>query len=371
MLTLPPIIRRAASPALVFYTLPWLMVLLVIGTISQKYIGLYGAIEIYFHSWFFWVGIMPLPGGLPTIGLIFLGLLIKFIFFSHWNWQKSGTILTHLGVLILLLGGIITATTSKEYFMIIPERQKQSALSDYFEREIFLTPDQGPVLTLPFDKISQGQVIKLADLGLNSSAHIKILMKCDNCSARAPSEKYENLQGLAQNMELFPIPNELQPEANFSGIIFELKGAQNQDGTYIVMEDFTKNPVFNLQGKKPAQIEISLGRKKTELPYAIELQDFRKIDYPGTNKAKKYESDIVIHDQTIAWPVTIHMNNPLRYKGYSFYQSSFVQHPDQEMTVLNVVRNQGRIFPYVASFVIFCGLMLHLVLRIQKREVKK
>ena len=58
------------------------------------------------------------------------------------------------------------------------------------------------------------------------------------------------------------------------------------------------------------------------------------------------------------------MNQPLRYKGYTFYQSSFFESSEGEMTVLAAVKNYGRLFPYISSIVMCFGLMVHLVLRL-------
>ena len=65
------------------------------------------------------------------------------------------------------------------------------------------------------------------------------------------------------------------------------------------------------------------------------------------------------------------MNQPLRYKGYSFYQSSFDQRANTEVTVLNVVQNKGRLFPYIATLIIFIGIVLHLIIHLQLRQKDK
>lgn len=347
-----------ARPVLVYYTLPWLMILIILGTVAQKEMGLYAATEKYFNSLILWLGPVPTPGGLLTIGVIFVALTCKFLFFSQWHWKKAGTHLTHLGVILLLLGGIITASMAREGFMVIPEGRSLNAVSDYKQKVLVLKDAQGtPLKTLPFDILTTGAVISQGDVSF------KILEACRNCSAQAPSGKYKNLQGLAVNMELFPIPDEKNIEANFSGIIFEVIEAKDKDilGTYIVMEDIPKNPILD-------GIEISLERAKEILPFDITLKDFRKIDYPGTLKAREFESDLVITDGAISWPATISMNKPLRYKGYVFYQSSFEQRPDIEVTVLNVVHNVGRVFPYISTLIIFVGLLLHFIIRLQSKR---
>ncbi|MGD8742535.1 MAG: cytochrome c biogenesis protein ResB [Granulosicoccaceae bacterium] len=61
-----------------------------------------------------------------------------------------------------------------------------------------------------------------------------------------------------------------------------------------------------------------------ELPFRIELKDFRIEHYP-TGQPKSFESDLVIHDDDLAEPLakTIAVNHPLIYKGYAIYQASF------------------------------------------------
>ena len=57
----------------------------------------------------------------------------------------------------------------------------------------------------------------------------------------------------------------------------------------------------------------------------------------------------------------IQMNDPLRYRGYTFYQASFMQ-GETETTILAVVKNVGRLFPYISSIIMCIGLLIHLVL---------
>lgn len=61
-----------------------------------------------------------------------------------------------------------------------------------------------------------------------------------------------------------------------------------------------------------------------ELPFEIELKDFRIEHYP-TGQPKSFESDLVIHDKDLKEPLqkTIAVNYPLLYKGYAIYQASF------------------------------------------------
>lgn len=71
-------------------------------------------------------------------------------------------------------------------------------------------------------------------------------------------------------------------------------------------------------------LQLRDGYLMQELPFAIELEQFRVEHYP-TGMPKSFESDLVIHDDDLAEPLrqTIRVNHPLIYKGYAIYQSSF------------------------------------------------
>ena len=57
------LIRQLARPEIFVYSCIWLLVLLVLGTWAQRSIGLYRAQDLYFSSWVFMTGPIPLPGG--------------------------------------------------------------------------------------------------------------------------------------------------------------------------------------------------------------------------------------------------------------------------------------------------------------------
>lgn len=60
------------------------------------------------------------------------------------------------------------------------------------------------------------------------------------------------------------------------------------------------------------------------LPFTLELREFRIERYPQ-GQPKSYESDVLVHDPDLDEPLerTIAVNEPLRHRGYSVYQSDF------------------------------------------------
>lgn len=60
------------------------------------------------------------------------------------------------------------------------------------------------------------------------------------------------------------------------------------------------------------------------LPFQVKLDDFR-IEHYATGQPKSFESDIEVFDKALKEPIrkTIRVNEPLLYRGYAIYQSSF------------------------------------------------
>jgi len=71
-------------------------------------------------------------------------------------------------------------------------------------------------------------------------------------------------------------------------------------------------------------LNIRDGYVVQELPFAIELKDFR-VEHYSTGAPKSFESDLIIHDDVLEKPIeaTIAVNHPFIYRGFALYQASF------------------------------------------------
>lgn len=354
---------RLAQADMVFYLLPALMALLIAGTLAQPGMGLYAAHKMFFSSYVFWAGPVPLPGGYTLLGLLTLNLTAKFLFQSEWSWRKAGIILTHLGVLAMLAGGLLTAIYAREGFMIIAEGEESPFMYDYTERELSVYMGDYASTTVPFENLETGYEVQ----GLPFK--MRVIESCSNCNILkredAPETDLEP-RSMARFMALENKAPEKNPEEDLAGISFEISGAEkNQDGLYIAF-DAMPEPVEIKH--KDRSYKIMLGRRQDQLPFSIALKDFTKRDYPGTGMARAFSSDVIVRDGNLSWPARIEMNAPLRYKGYTFYQSSFEEGDKGDMTVLSAVENRGRLFPYTGAALIAAGLLLHLVITLRMRS---
>jgi cytochrome c biogenesis protein ResB len=107
-----------------------------------------------------------------------------------------------------------------------------------------------------------------------------------------------------------------------------------------------------------APVHVAYRPAERELPFAIKLLDFRKIDYPGISMAAGFESDVQLSDpqRGLILMRKISMNNPLRYRGFSFYQSSYIPGPT-ETTVLSVRNDPGTPVVYAGFLIVIAGVV--------------
>lgn len=125
------------------------------------------------------------------------------------------------------------------------------------------------------------------------------------------------------------------------------------------------NDVVKLFGKTEAYV-LSYQNRRLDLGFPIYLKKFSMTHYEGTQKAKTYSSDVEVLPADARPKVTglIEMNEPLKYAGYTFYQSSFNQDEktgEPTASVLSVNYDPGRWIKYLGSLILSLGIVTFFV----------
>ena len=265
-----------------------------------------------------------------------------------------------MGGILLFIGAGLTAIFSTEGNIVIAEGSNSNYIEDYHYMELAVinTSDQEFDTYTIFDyPLLKGNKILQHE---NFVFEIEVINYLENCEPIRRNELAQvEYRGMMKNFIL----NELVPlkedNMNRPGIIFHLSNTgTSSDGIYGLFLGQTIPQKITISDQ---EYTIILRRQRTYLPFSIELVDFKKVMYPGTGIAQSYSSDINLIEGGIARRILIKMNEPLRYKGYTFYQSSFIESSDGETTVLAAVKNYGRLFPYISSIIMCVGLLIHLI----------
>jgi hypothetical protein len=360
-----------ASPRLLFYALPWLMLLLVLGTLTQAEIGLYRAEKIYFSSFFLWLDLgiglqLPLPGGLMTLMLIGAGLAAKLLRQKQWR-GRWGTSLIHFAILALLIGGAITAMTRSEGFVELAPQAELAEVHDFHARELRIWRDDQVIALYGFKTLSIGKKLAGLPFGLEVVA---LCRHCELVPRKAPA-KEAGAQALAQALELQSLPLLPEDEANLSGVTLRLSGVgDGQDGLYLAFAPLPKerHAIFSANGHS---YRLELRRETRSLPFSLRLEEFVREHHRGTDLASAYRSKVTVIDGARHWQEEISLNQPLRYRGYVVYQTAFREGEKMDQpthSILTVVRDHGQIFPYLSLTCVCLGMGIHLLSALRKRR---
>lgn len=109
---------------------------------------------------------------------------------------------------------------------------------------------------------------------------------------------------------------------------------------------------------------MSYGAMQMQLPFSIKLKDFQLDNYPGSNSAMSFASEVTVISPEETFDFRIFMNNILNYKGYKFFQSSYNITPEYEETHLSVNHDfWGSTITYIGYFLLYAGLILILFMK--------
>ena len=111
---------------------------------------------------------------------------------------------------------------------------------------------------------------------------------------------------------------------------------------------------FSLDG---VDVQMRIGAKVIELPFAIKLEKFKLARYPGSMTPSSYASDVVLIDkeQNINMPYEIYMNHILDHRNYRLFQSSYDQ--DEKGTILSVNHDPGTWPTYIGYILLTLGMI--------------
>lgn len=124
------------------------LLLVFFGTWAQVDEGLWNAQERWFKSFFIWWGpqgahwkLPVFPGGYLLGIVLLLNLTASHIKRFQWGWRKLGIHLTHAGIILLLLGQLMTDKLSRESHLRLREGESKSYSESSREDELVFARD--------------------------------------------------------------------------------------------------------------------------------------------------------------------------------------------------------------------------------------
>lgn len=357
------ILQFFSSVKLTVGCLSLLFILVFWGTVAQVNEGLFLAQKRFFSSWFFLAGeFFPFPGAQLVLWILFVNLICAGL--TQFKYLKShiGIALIHLGLLTYFVSAFVTFHVTQESQLTLMEGAGSNVSSAYNEWELSIWPtDQTTernVLAFDTTHLQPGDQLSLEKLGLNFFVK-KYFTNAKAYTTASETETSEEhwLFNDSGVKSLNVAPFEKEAEKNFPGVIFEVTGLKDRPVTLLLYGAEEQPTKFKIQD---THYNFQLRRKRYPLPFTLTLKNFEMDTHPGTEIASRYQSLVQIKNQGLSREVLIYMNSPLRYKNYTFYQASYaIDALERELSTLSVVKNSGRLLPYISSAIVFIGLLVH------------
>lgn len=387
-------LKPLASLKLTVFCLLFGFVLVLAGTFAQVHISNYEAQVRYFNAWIvFWSPegshwkIPVFPGGWLIGGVLLVNLVVALILRFQFSAKKMGLWMSHLGIIVLLVGEFAAGFCKTESYMRIEMGQTLNYSEDFTKNELVFIDtspkDHDDIISVSETALLQGGDLKNPKLpftirvrGYYPNSTPMMLSAPESSSALKTTNGIGNMLCFANNTAPIGTDQDAIP-----AILIELLNEKGSMGTWLLSTWLTKPKlaaeVQNWLGDTQGVVaelqsftysnrlyQIALRPKRYYKTYSLKLLEFKHEIYTGSSIPKNFASRVHLSDPARGEnrDILIYMNNPLRYHGETFYQSSFES--GDTVTVLQDVRNPVSITPYVASAMVGLGLLFHFLMHL-------
>ncbi len=339
------------------------IVLIFWATLAQVDIGVWGVQHKFFFAFFVLeripgtaIPVPVFPGGYFIGGLLFLNLVAAQVSRFKFTWRKSGIWMTHLGLVILLVGELLSGLWQHDYQMSLNQGETKNYAESFRDNELAIIdatdPKTDEVVAIPGALLARGETVQTPKLPFRvvpkvyyPNAALELRRDAPNAP---PSPATQGM--FAQQIVATSIPvTYKEDERNQPAAYIELDGPDGTLGTWFVSSALPMPQEFSYAGRT---WKIVMRVTRRYLPYSITLLKITNDVYPGTDIPKNFVSRIRLKsdDGRDNREVLIHTNAPLRYRGLTFYQ--YQMNKASGLSVFQVVANPSWRLPYIA-----CGLM--------------
>jgi len=344
------------------------IVLIFAATLAQVNLGIWAVQEKYFRAFFvLWdvkgLPVPVFPGGYTIGGLLLINLVVSHVYRFKFSLKKSGIWLTHAGLIILLVGELLTGLWQEEFQLRLDQGQTRNYSESYRSNELAVIdatdPQSDHVVAIPEKLLGERAPIQHERLPFRietrayyPNATVQMRDQLGNVNTPPPATR-----DIGAKVVVIPLPiTYKQDDRNLPSAVIELIGPGNASlGTWLVSTMLVQPQTFEYAGKT---WRLALRYQRAYKPYSLTLLKFSHDRYMGSEIPKNFASKVRLHSQdgSTDREALIYMNNPLRYDGMTFYQAGFDN--NDTTTVLQVVRNPSWLLPYIACAIMGLGLLI-------------
>lgn len=361
-------------------TVTFLLLLLLtwLATLEQIDNGLYPTLNKYFSWKSPWLipDMTPeingkklpfiLPGGYYVCAVLLVNMILGGIVRIRKGWKQAGNLISHFGIVFMLLGGGVAHHFSERGNMAVFEGETSDTAEAYNEWVV-------EIAEVKDEAYEEFHVIRgkwLTDLEAGKPRifdfeNVPFSLEISGYLVNAiPTNQ---LEAPPRNRELVVDGYYLQEAAG------NVESERNLPGCYarVIFEDGEKSAPFIISGATfyPFTVRdgdrvftIDMRKRLWPMPFEVKLDTFTADFHPGTSRPAKFISDIRRVENGQESKVRIQMNEPMRYEGYTFFQASYgppgAQPGDRMYSVFEIVRNPADHWPEYSLYIVAFGMLV-------------
>ena len=349
-----------------------LFLLTFFGTWEQQYLGLYQAIDKYFDIDSLFVVprnehdkiiFLPLPGTYWVIVVLSINMFCGGIVRMRKGWRTAAVLVSHFAILFMLVAGAVSSIAKKEGLMMVYQGEKSDYAQSYHSSdiEVFAYDEKGD-RTAP-TVISSGELEPLRNedtlhvdlpefpfelevtgyLGASSMALAK------NDPERAKDHK------VIDGYFIHEVERSTTQEENMPGCYVTV--SKGDEVYELMLSNLNPQPIsFVIDGTRYGML---LTRKIWPMPFEVELNKTVGDYYPGTRKARWFQSDVTKVTDGNREDYEIIMNHPMRHGGFTLYQARWDKPQGRPFSGFAIVSNPSDRWPEWAFYVSTAALFTH------------
>lgn len=358
------------------------------ATLEQIDHGLYPTLNKYFHwkSLFLlpelkfgegakekWVTIpLPLPGGYWVSALLLLNMTLGGVIRIRKGWKHVGNLISHFGIIFLLIGGGVAHHYSERGNMAISEGQTSDVAEDYFEYVVEVAEiKEGKATNIhvirgnQIDDLTEGgsRIFRLPDLPFDLEvAGYQVHGMPIAVNERAPRLGERVLDGYF----LEEMPPNKSAESNTAGCYARILKREKSDPVPFILAGASFHPFTYKEGERVFTVDMR--KRLWPMPFSVRLDHFTAEFHPGTMKPAKFFSKITRTENGVEAKQTIQMNEPMRYEGLTFFQASYgtqgAMSGQKMFSVFEVVKNPADKWPEYSLYIVSIGMLITFLIKL-------
>ena len=290
--------------------------------------------------------------------------------------RQGGNMLLHIGVALLMFGQFVFGDRQLEQRLSLVEGQSSNTMINLDQIELAFIRDVGEteqITAVPASRLQNNVGKTISDDALPVDVRVDAYYPHSRLAAVTGDNLADTGIGLRTMAVEQPTNGGTDGASNIPSAYVSLfdKETKSPVGRYLVSQwNSDRMALMPTQASNEydtirmgdEQYRLGLNFHREVKPYWVSLEDVRRITYSGTETPRDFSSYVRIVDPETGADrkERIWMNNPLRYRGETFYQSSYQSLPGgKELTGIQVVKNSGWLIPYVACSITALGMFAH------------